>query len=188
MEKTRVTEAWAEVGLLCVLSDTILSRHSHLQQPWKGEIQPFPQPKIAKEPIKLHKWIYFSNWRNIQSWLLKTATISYCLLNTFEMQVPCLFPALSFRLLLLLWSDFHLRPGYTYSLCFLWNKPVRKGLPCIQWCFWVYKRCDKISDADYDEYSRVPKDEVIYFCLSCKCTSRESPLLTAHFKSPLAKS
>ena len=40
----------------------------------------------------------------------------------------------------------------------------------------MHKRCDKISDVDYDNYSRVPKNEVTYVCLACKRKSRDSHL------------
>lgn len=33
-----------------------------------------------------------------------------------------------------------------------------------------------MSDVDYDKFSRVPKSEVIYVCLSCKRKSRENHL------------
>ena len=56
------------------------------------------------------------------------------------------------------------------------KKSVRKGLPCNQSGFWVHKRCDKISDVDYDTYCRVPKNEVRYVCLSCKGKSTENLL------------
>ena len=40
----------------------------------------------------------------------------------------------------------------------------------------MHKRCDKISDLDYDKYSRVPKNEATYVCLSCKRISRDNYL------------
>ena len=48
-----------------------------------------------------------------------------------------------------------------------------KGLPCYKCGFWVHKRCDKISDVDYDAYSRVPKNQIRYVCLSCKSKANE---------------
>ena len=47
----------------------------------------------------------------------------------------------------------------------------------------MHKRCDNISDADYDKYSRVPKNKVTYVCFACKCKLRENPL----DKLPLAE-
>ena len=40
----------------------------------------------------------------------------------------------------------------------------------------MHKRCDKISDLDYDNYSRVPKNEATDVCLSCKRKSRDDYL------------
>ena len=78
-----------------------------------------------------------------------------------------------FRFLLLLSGDIHLHPGPTYSPCSLCNRSVRKGLPCNQCGLWVHKRCDKISDIDYDAYCRVPKNQMSYVCLSCKSKASE---------------
>ena len=88
------------------------------------------------------------------------------------LHLKCKNHRLFFRFLLLLSGDIHLHPGptnYPSSLC---NKSVRKGLPCNQCGLWVHKRCDKISDLDYDKYSRVHKNEATYVCLSCKRISR----------------
>ena len=78
-----------------------------------------------------------------------------------------------FRFLLLLSGDIHLHPGPTYSPCSLCNRSVRKGLPCNQCGLWVHKRCDKISDIDYDSYCRVPRNQMNYVCLSCQSKASE---------------
>ena len=89
-------------------------------------------------------------------------------------RLKCKNHRLFFRFLLLLSGDIHLHPGPTYYPCSLCNKSVRKGLPCSQCGLWVHKRCHKISDLDFDKYSRVPKNEATDVCLSCKHKSREN--------------
>ena len=98
------------------------------------------------------------------------------LLASALIHLKCKNHRLFFRFMLLLSGDIHLHPGPTYYPCSLCNKSVQKGLPCYQCGLWVHKRCDKISDLDYDRYSRVPKNEATYVCLSCKRKSRDNYL------------